>query len=172
MLFSSSFDSYILYVFIIVMLKEVNFLRVLIDGDGCPVVDLTIEFTKKHEIECIVVCDNAHSIYKEGVQTIVVSVGNDSVDYAIVNNLQPADIVITQDYGLAALCLAKQATVISQDGLIFSNDNIEQLLFQRYNSQKLRKSGQRIKGPKKRNKQNDVSFLHALEKVYVSSKGV
>lgn len=88
----------------------------------------------------------------------MVSQGRESADLAIVNSVSKFDIVITQDYGLAAMCLAKGAFVLNQNGKEFTNENIEQLLFFRHESAKIRRAGGRVKGPKKRTEKNNLDF--------------
>ena len=138
---------------------------VLIDADGCPVVDITSRLAKKYEIECIILCDTSHEFKRDGAVTITVSKGADSVDFALINMLQKGDAVITQDYGLAAMCLARGAVPLSQDGMIYSNDNIEGLLLQRHTAKKIRNAGGRLKGNPKRKPEQDVAFEAALEKI-------
>lgn len=133
-------------------------MRILIDADGCPVVNIAVDTAKKHNIECIILCDTSHMIERDGAKTVTVSKGADSVDFALVNNIQKGDIAITQDYGLAAMCLARNATVINQDGMVYSDDNIGALLNARYNSKKIRSAGIRIKGPAKRTSAQDECF--------------
>lgn len=122
-------------------------MTILIDADGCPVVDLTVKIATEHKIDCIILCDTSHVFEKKGTKTITVSKGADSVDFALVNMVQSGDIVVTQDYGLAAMCLAKKAVPISQNGLIYSNDNIDALLNERHTAKKIRMAGGRLKGP-------------------------
>lgn len=81
---------------------------VLIDADGCPVVDLTIRLCKGHGVAVLILCDTAHRIEREGAETLVFDKGADSVDFALVNRVRPGDIVVTQDYGLASMCLARR----------------------------------------------------------------
>lgn len=133
-------------------------MKILIDGDGCPVINITIKVAKSFNIKTIIVCDTSHIINKEGVETIVLSKGADSVDFAIVNKVEKGDIVVTQDYGLAAMILSRGGYPINQNGLIYNNDNIDRLLFTRHISKKVRNSGGKLKGPKKRNKEDDVKF--------------
>ena len=127
-------------------------MRILIDGDGCPVVDLTIKISRKFNIEVIIMCDTSHIFNKDGAKTMVFSKGADSVDFALINLLKKDDIVITQDYGLAAMAINKASYVINQNGLIYSNENIDRLLYSRHISKKIRKSGGRTKGLKKEQK--------------------
>ena len=78
-------------------------MKIIIDADACPVVDITVNVAKERRIECIIVCDNTHTIEKDGARTIVVDKGADSADCCISNLTEKGDVIITQDYGLAAL---------------------------------------------------------------------
>ena len=137
-------------------------MKILIDADGCPVVDITINLGRKYNIKTIIMCDTSHIINKVGVETIVVSKGSDVVDFALVNKVSKGDIIITQDYGLAAMVLSKGGYPINQNGMVYSNKNIDQLLFTRHLSKKLRNSGKRTKGQKKRTKDDDIKFKESL----------
>lgn len=137
-------------------------MKIYIDGDGCPVIDNTIKITNQYKLECIIITDTAHSFNKYDVEIITVSKGSDSVDFALVNKITSGDIVITQDYGLAAMCLAKKAIPINQSGITYTNENIDSLLFTRYLSKKIRMAGGRIKGPSKRDKKYDELFEKVL----------
>lgn len=137
-------------------------MRILIDADSCPVVDIAVLAAKENNLDCIILCDTSHVFEKEGAQTITVSKGADSVDFALVNMIQNGDIVITQDYGLAAMCLAKKAITVSQDGRIYDDNNIDSLLFARHHSRKVRNAGGRTKGPSKRTPCQDEKFEQTL----------
>ena len=137
-------------------------MKILIDADGCPVVDITVKLGQKYNIETIIMCDTSHIINKIGIETIVLSKGMDSVDFALVNKVNKGDIIVTQDYGLAAMVLSKGGYPINQNGMIYSNENIDQLLFKRHLSKKIRNSGHKIKGPKKRSKEDDIKFKNSL----------
>ncbi len=137
-------------------------MKIIIDADACPVVDIAVDTAKERNIECIIVCDNTHSIQKDGVVTVVVDKGSDSADCKIANITQKGDVVITQDYGLAALVLGKGGKALNQNGLIYTDDNIENLLFSRYIGKKERMAGNRTKGPQKRTAQNDTDFVKAF----------
>lgn len=138
-------------------------MKLLIDADGCPVVDIAAHLCRKHQIPCLLLCDTAHTMNRDGAQTLVFDKGADSVDFALANRVQPGDIVVTQDYGLASMCLAKGARVLHQDGWQYTAYNIQALLFQRHESGKYRRSGGRVKGPRKRTKQQDKDFETALQ---------
>ena len=138
---------------------------VLIDADGCPVVDLTIRICRSRQIPVLILCDTAHQIQREGAQTLVFDKGADSVDFALVNRVHPGDIVVTQDYGLASMCLARQARVLNQNGLEYTSDNIDFLLVRRHENKKLLRSGKHPKGPAKRTREQDNAFAQTLGKM-------
>lgn len=140
-------------------------MRIIIDADACPVLDLAIREALKRELECIAVFDNTHVIQREGVRSIIVDKGADCADLKIANIVSRGDIVITQDYGLAAMCLGKGAAALNQNGLIFTDKNIENLLFTRYASKKARMAGKRTKGPPKRTAEDDKAFMTAFLKL-------
>ena len=137
-------------------------MKVLIDADACPVTDIAISVCRSFQTECLLLCDTAHKFHREGALTLVFDKGADSVDFALVNRVAPGDIVITQDYGLASMCLAKGARVLHQDGWSYTPDNIDAMLFQRHESWRFRASGGRTKGPKKRTSQQNQAFHQAL----------
>jgi hypothetical protein len=140
-------------------------MKILIDADGCPVLDITIDIAKKNGLETIILCDTSHIINKEGVETITVSKGSDSVDFSLLKLVKKGDLVVTQDYGLAGMVLAKGGLAIRQDGLVYSDFNIDRLLEERHNAKKLRKSGARAKGPRKRTADDDKRYTDELKKL-------
>lgn len=140
-------------------------MQVYVDADGCPVVDITLRLCKQFHIPCALICDTAHQFFREDAKIITVDQGPDSVDLAIANRVRAGDVVITQDYGLASMCLAKNARVLHQDGWLYTADNIDALLFQRHQARKLRAAGGRLRGSSKRTAAQDKSFLMALQQL-------
>lgn len=114
-------------------------MKIFIDGDGCPVVNLTIKIAKSYGIKVIVVKDISHELWDDYATIITVDQSPDSADFYIANNITKGDIVVTQDYGLSAMALAKEALCISQNGLVISPKNIDQLLGYRHFNQELRR---------------------------------
>lgn len=140
-------------------------MKILIDADGCPVVDISLKVAKKFNLKAIIMCDTSHNFDRLGVETIILSKGADSVDFALVNKVDKEDIIVTQDYGLAAMVLAKGGYPINQNGLVYNNENIDQLLFTRHISKKIRSAGGRMKGPRKRMKEDDIKFEESMIKL-------
>lgn len=138
-------------------------MKILIDADGCPVVKQATQIAKENNIEVVIFCDTSHIINSDYAQIITVSKGADSVDFALVNEVKSDDIVVTQDYGLAAMVLSKGGKAITQNGMIISDSNLELLLTSRYESKKARMSGAHLKGPKKRTVQNDEAFVKSFK---------
>ena len=145
-------------------------MKILIDADGCPVVDIAVKLAKENKIECFILCDTSHVFEKEWATTLTFSKGADSVDFALVNLVFPGDIVITQDYGLAAMCLSRKAVVINQDGMEYNDGNIDALLLARHTAKKIRSSGGRLKGPPKRAAMQDKAFETALSRLIDSGQ--
>lgn len=145
-------------------------MTVLIDADGCPVVDITAALCREYRIPCRILCDTAHEIHREGAQTETFDKGADSVDFAIANRVQKDDLVITQDYGLASMCLARKARVLHQDGWEYTQWNIDALLLQRHESKKYRMAGGRLKAIPKRTAQQNNAFRDALDRILRNSQ--
>ena len=140
-------------------------MRIYIDADGCPVVDETVTLAARYSTPCTICCDTSHVFEKPGAETLVFSKGADSVDFALVNLLKPGDLVVTQDYGLAAMCLARRARVLDQNGREYRDDNIDAMLLQRHTARKIRAGGGRLRGPAKRKQEQDAAFRESLEAV-------
>ena len=154
-------------------LKNFRPMRILIDGDACPVKEEIIELAASYQVEVILVASLAHytrKTYPTHVQVVYVERGAEQADFKIVSLVQTGDLVVTQDYGLASLLLNK-ATVLHHTGWRYTADNIDQLLWQRHIGKQLRKAGKRTKGPssftledRERFKQSLVALLRPAEK--------
>lgn len=120
-------------------------MTVYIDADACPVVDIALAACRGRGIPVVLVCDVNHVLQKEGARTVYVEKGSDSADLRIANMAGRDDLVITQDYGLAALALARGAKALSQNGLVFTQDNIDALLLSRHTAARIRRGGGRPK---------------------------
>ncbi|MBC8570364.1 YaiI/YqxD family protein [Zongyangia hominis] len=137
-------------------------MRILIDADGCPVVRLTLQCAGAYGVPVIIFCDTAHEFRDVEAEVVTVSKGADAVDFALVNHARPGDIVITQDYGVAAMALSRGCRALSQNGLVYTSGNIDGLLMSRHLARKVRAAGGRMKNAPKRTKEDDERFLSAL----------
>ena len=140
-------------------------MKVLVDADGCPVVNIVLKLCEMYRVPCILLCDTSHEFRTAAAQTLIFDKGRDSVDYALVNRVDPGAPVITQDYGLASMCLSRNARILHQDGWEYTPDNIDALLFQRHTARKIRSSGKRLKGPAKRDPSQNATFEAALHQI-------
>ncbi|GAA0297678.1 hypothetical protein GGQ92_000347 [Gracilibacillus halotolerans] len=146
-------------------------MRIFIDADACPVTDIIVEEAGKVNLHVFLVRSYAHYstyLYPEHVTTQYIDTGNDAVDYAIVRQIWPHDLVVTQDYGLAALCLAKKTIVLHHLGYQFKQDNIDSKLMDRHLHAKARKAGKRTKGPKKFTQEQKETFRKRLRSLLYS----
>lgn len=142
-------------------------MRILIDADACPVVWIVEHVAKAYGIELILFCDTSHQIHSDYGQVVTVSKGNDAVDFALITHCRQGDLIVTQDYGVAAMALGKGAYALHQSGRRYTKENIDQMLFERHLAKESRRSGGRFrgKGPKKRTAEDDYRFETALRQM-------
>ena len=147
-------------------------MQILVDGDACPVKNIIVKLGADYHIPVTIICSHAHYTADQDQRAdwVFVDSSYQNVDMAIVNQAKKDDIIVTQDYGLASLLLNKGCDVIHHNGFIYQNDNIEQLLFQRHLSAKIRQAGGRTKGPKPFNETDKKQFEQALVQIIEKKK--
>ena len=144
-------------------------MRIIVDGDGCPGKSIIESLGKEYGLEVIIYCDINHILNSDYSQIKYMDCGFQSVDMAVVNEAKKYDIVVTQDYGVAAMALGKMSYAISPKGYIYDNENMDRLLFERHISLKVRKSGGKTSNAKKRTKDDDDRFYKNLLKLISES---
>lgn len=137
-------------------------MKIYVDADASPIVDIAIDIAKEHSLDIIIVKNYAHKIENEYAEIVSVDISKDSADFYIVNRIDSGDIVITQDYGLAALCLSKNAIVLHQDGFLYTQDNIQGMLNTRHIHSELRRQGEYHGKAKKRKPYENDNFEKLL----------
>ena len=152
------------------MICSVMKMKILIDADACPVMALVLSQAEEYGIPCLLFCDTAHQIIRENAETVLCDKGADSTDFALVSRVSPGDLIITQDYGLASLCLSRRARVLHPNGWEYTAANIDALLLARHEARKIRAAGGRTKGPSKRTKAQDSAFSDALRYILSDQK--
>ena len=141
-------------------------MTIFVDADACPVTRLTEEIAEKHRIPVMLLCDTNHVLTSDYSEVRIVGAGADAVDLALINLCQSGDIVMTQDYGVAALALGKGAKAIHQSGRWYTEENIDALLMERHLAKKARKSSKNhLKGPAKRSKEDDKRYADSFERM-------
>ncbi len=142
-------------------------MKILIDADACPVVSIVEHMAEKYGIPVILLCDTNHVLQSEYSEVKVIGAGADAVDFALVGMCQKGDLVVTQDYGVAAMILGKGAYGIHQSGKWYTDENIDRMLMERHISKKIRRSKSKyhLKGPAKRTAEDDVRFEESLERL-------
>lgn len=144
-------------------------MQILVDADACPVKHIIVRLAKQKSIPVTMLIDTSHELSDGYSRVITVDKQADSVDFALVGLLTRDDIVVTQDFGLAAMALGKGAKAVNQNGLVYTDENIDKLLLERYIGQKVRRGGGRTKGPAKRTREDDTSFESAFGKLLSGS---
>lgn len=133
-------------------------MKILVDADGCPVKNIIVKVAKEYDIPVIMFANTSHFIDDGYSKVVIVGKGHDSADFALINKVNEGDIIVTQDYGVATMALSKKSYAINQNGLVYTNENMDKLLFQRYLSQKTRRAGGKTTNAKKRKKEDDQRF--------------
>ena len=143
-------------------------MQIFVDADACPVVDIVEKIVKDHNVPVTLLCDTNHVMSSNYSEVMVVGAGADAVDYKLISICHDGDIVVSQDYGVAAMALGKGAYAIHQSGKWYKNDNIDQMLMERHLNKKARRSSRKchIKGPKKRTEEDDERFAQLLKKCF------
>ena len=138
-----------------------------VDADACPVVRIVERIEKKYTIPVTLLCDTNHVLQSDYSEVIVVGAGADAVDYKLISICHKGDIVVSQDYGVAAMALGKGAYAIHQSGKWYTNDNIDRMLMERHLNKKARRASGKnhIKGPKKRTSEDNEHFSESFEKM-------
>lgn len=137
--------------------------RVVVDGDACPVKAEIARTVRACGAVALMVSSHDHRLVPEpGVEVVTVDAGDQSTDLYIANALRPEDVLVTGDYGLAALGLARGAAVLTPRGKHVTEDEINGLLAQRHHSARLRRGGKRTKGPPPFTDEDRVRFQQKL----------
>lgn len=148
-------------------------MHIYVDADACPVVGIVEKIAKENEIPCTLLCDTNHILRSEYAEVKIIGAGADAVDYALINLCCKGDIVVSQDYGVAAMALGKGAYAIHQSGKWYTNENIDQMLMERHMAKKARMSKRQkthLKGPSKRTEEDDKRFADSFRRLVEKAK--
>ena len=142
-------------------------MRVFVDADACPVVGIIEKVAREHNVPVTLLCDTNRVLSSDYSEVIVVGAGADAVDYKLISICHKGDIVVSQDYGVAAMALGKGAYAIHQSGTWYTNENIDQMLMERHLNKKARRASRKnhLKGPRKRTSEDNERFRESFEKM-------
>jgi len=142
-------------------------MKIYVDADACPVQEEIFDVAKDYSKQVFLIKSYSHFSHDplpSYVKTIYVDKGKDVADFAIIERVVRNDLVVTHDYGLAAICLGKGCIVIHPKGYLYTNKNIERLLQTRHEHALMRRAGQRTKGPRPFTADDKVAFKQSLIK--------
>lgn len=139
-------------------------MEILVDADACPVIQIVEKVAAKYHLPVTLLCDTNHVLHSDYSVIKIIGAGMDAVDFALVNLCRRGDLVVTQDYGVAAMILGKGAVGIHQSGRWYTEENMDQLLMERHLAKKARRASAKshLKGPKKRTAEDDQRFEQSL----------
>ena len=149
-------------------------MQIFLDADACPVVRIVEEIAKKYHIQTTLLCDTNHVLNSDYSEVIVVGAGADAVDYKLISLCHKGDIVVSQDYGVAAMALGIGAYAIHQSGKWYTDANIDQMLMERHLNKKARRSSGKnhLKGPRKRTEEDEIRFAESFEKLVLKGESL
>ena len=141
--------------------------HILVDADACPVVRQVEDAARRHALPMILLCDEHHLMHSDYARVRHVSSGADAVDIALMNLCKRGDIVVTQDYGVAAMTLGKGAYAIHHSGKRYTDDNIDMMLMERHMAKKARRASAKhhLRGPAKFTEEDRQRFSAAFEEL-------
>jgi uncharacterized protein YaiI (UPF0178 family) len=140
--------------------------KIVVDADACPVKAEIIKAAGQFGAQVLMVASFDHRLSESpGVTVVQVDRSDQSVDLYIANHLRAGDILVTQDFGLAAIGLGKRAIALSNRGQTYTESTIDFLLERRHESAKQRRNGKHSKGPKPFTQEDRHNFLQCLTKV-------
>ena len=147
-------------------------MQIFVDADACPVVDIVEAIAEKYNIPATLLCYTNHVLYSDYSEVMVVGAGADAVDYKLISICHKRDIVVSQDYGVAAMALGKGAYAIHQSGKWYTDENIDRMLMERHLNKKARRGSSKnhIKGPRKRTNEDDERFVQSFEKLVLMAQ--
>ena len=140
-------------------------MQIFVDADACPVVDIVETIAEKYNISTTLLCDTNHILYSDYSDVIVVGAGADTVDYKLISICHKGDVVVSQDYGVAAMALGKGAYAIHQSGKWYTDENIDRMLMERHLNKKARRGS-----AKKRTNEDDERFAQSFEKLVLMAQ--
>lgn len=141
-------------------------MKILVDADACPVKEIIESIAAKLGLPVVMLTDTSHILNSDYSEIILVSKAPDAVDFALINRTSKGDIVVTQDYGVAAMALGKGAFALHPGGKIYTDSNIEVMLMERDIAKRCRRAGDRIKGhASKRTAADDDRFISSFSQL-------
>ncbi len=142
-------------------------MKIFVDADACPVVRIVESIAKKYQVPVTLLCDTNHVLSSDYSEVMIVGAGADAVDFKLISLCHQGDIVVTQDYGVAAMALGKNAYAIHQSGKWYTDENMDQMLMERHIAKKVRRGSSKhhLKGPRKRTAEDDQRFAESFERL-------
>lgn len=146
-------------------------MTIFVDADACPVTGIVETVAKEYQLPVVLLCDTNHILTSDYSTVKVIDAGRDAVDFALINLVRKGDIVVTQDYGVAAMALGREASAIHQSGRWYTDENIDRLLMERHMAKEARRKSSKnhLHGPRKRTAEDDSRFEESFRELIEKS---
>lgn len=140
-------------------------MRLLVDGDACPVKDLLLRTAQRLDLPLLLVSNKPMGFGREpGVTPVIVQEGPDKADQWIIEEATPEDLVVTADIPLAAAVVAKGVTAIGHRGEVFDEATIGERMATWALHRDLREQGLELSGPNVFGPRDRTAFANALDR--------
>jgi uncharacterized protein len=142
-------------------------MKILVDADACPVKEIVVEVALEFGCHVVMISNPSHLIPDyPGAEWIIVEGTSQSADIELVNRTTSGDVLITADYGVAAMAMAKGGRPLSPRGHIYKEDRIDGMLAKRHFQKIAAKNGQKFKGPSKHTDEDNQRFRRSLRNMF------
>jgi uncharacterized protein YaiI (UPF0178 family) len=140
-------------------------MKIIVDADAAPkmVLEICRRAAADFKIALWTVANFNHNIVSDN--HVVVGNSSQEADLRVMNMTAAGDVVVTQDYGLAAMVLGKGAAALSPHGKVYREETINFMLEERDMKARFRRGGGRTRGPRKRTPEDDERFQKALNSI-------
>lgn len=143
-------------------------MRIWVDADATPVAIKEIIFraAERKQLNTTLVANQMLRVPPSSViRAVQVPAGFDVADNYIVEQVEPADLVVTADIPLAAAVIDKGALAINPRGELYSKANIRESLSMRDFMEGLRSSGVQTGGPAAFSQADKQAFANQLDRL-------
>jgi uncharacterized protein len=142
-------------------------MHIWVDADACPnaIKEILYRAAERTRIRTTLVAGKpVVAPRSRWVTAVTVTTGFDAADDAIIERLQPGDLVVTADIPLAARAVAAGAAALNPRGEFYTEENIRERLAMRDLMASLRDTGSLSGGPPPLGNVERQAFANALDR--------
>jgi uncharacterized protein len=142
-------------------------MNIWVDADACPnpIKEILFRAAERQRLDLVLVANAwVRTPPSRHIRSLQVAGGLDAADDAIVERVQPGDLVVTADVPLASQVIAKGAQVLEPRGELLTADTIAARRSMRDFMADLRGAGVDTGGPPPLHARDRMAFANALDR--------